>query len=216
VQVTARLAARASLANRRRKLRLFMETMRPTPETTVVDVGASDAGFGREEGHGYTYNFFEAMYPWRDRITAVSDRPLERFHASFPEIGCVVADGKSLPFRDRQFDIAFSNAVVEHVGSREEQRRFVHELCRVADRVFLTTPNRWFPVEVHTLVPFAHWLPRRAADRVFAALHKDEWQGVELLTPHALLALFPSGAQARLVDRAVTLAAATSQTSSSL
>lgn len=188
-----------------------METMRPTPETTVVDVGASDAAFGSEEGHGYTYNFFEAMYPWRDRVTAVSDRPLERFKASFPEIACVVADGKSLPFRDRQFDVAFSNAVVEHVGGRENQRRFVHELCRVADRVFLTTPNRWFPLEVHTLVPFVHWLPRRAADRVFAALGKDEWRGVELLTPRALLALFPPELRPTIVDRRITLTATASR-----
>ena len=75
----------------------------------------------------------------------------------------VQADGRDLPFADGAFDLGFSNAVVEHVGGREEQRRFVHELCRVAKRVFVTTPNRFFPLEVHSLVPFAHWLPRACA-----------------------------------------------------
>jgi Methyltransferase domain len=203
----AGLAARASLANRRRKLRLFMETVRPDERTTVVDVGAADAGFAAERGHGYTYNFFEELYPWRHRITAVSDRPLDRFVDVFPEIRCVVADGRQLPFADGAFDVAFSNAVVEHVGSREDQRRFVEELCRVARRVFLTTPNRLFPLEVHTLVPFAHWLPRPAADHVFAALRREEWRGVELLTPRALLDLFPRRVRTRLVDRGITLIA---------
>jgi SAM-dependent methyltransferase len=189
-------------------MRLFMESMRPDGTTTVVDVGAADAGFGAEPGHGYTYNFFEELYPWPERITAVSDRPLERFHESFPEVTCVVADGRSLPFDDGAFDIAFSNAVIEHVGGRAEQRRFVAELCRTAERVFLTTPNRLFPLEVHTLVPFAHWLPRRAADRVFEALRKDEWDGVELLTPRSLLSLFPESVRTKLLDRTITLAVA--------
>ena len=72
----------------------------------------------------------------------------------------VQADGRKPPFGDGTFELGFSNAVVEHVaGGREGQRRFVHELCRVARRVFVTTPNRCFPLEVHSLVPFAHWLP---------------------------------------------------------
>lgn len=207
MSLAATLAERASLANRRRKLRLFMETVEPTAETTVVDVGVADAPFGAEAGQGHTYNFFEALYPWRERITAVSDVPLERFAESFPEIRRVVADGRELPFRDREFDVAFSNAVVEHVGSRDDQRRFVHELCRVASRVFVTTPNRLFPLEVHTLVPFVHWLPKRHADRVFSALGRNGWRGVELLTPRDLLALFPPGSGARIVDRGITLAA---------
>lgn len=201
------LAARVSLANRRRKLRQFMATVRPDETTTIVDVGVADAGFAAEGGHGYTYNFFEELYPWRNRITAVSDRPLDRFQEVFPEVTCIVADGRRLPFGDREFDVAFSNAVVEHVGSADDQRRFVEELCRVAGSVFVTTPNRLFPIEVHTLVPFAHWLPRPVADRVFGALGRDGWRGVRLLTPSALLALFPPGRRTRLVDRGITLSA---------
>ena len=129
--VAVALAERVSLANRRRKLRLFMRTIRPTAETTVVDVGVADARFGMESGQGYTYNFFEELYPWRERITAVSDVPLDRFAQSFPEITCVVADGRELPFRDGQFDVAFSNAVVEHVRGHEEQRRFAGKFQQV-------------------------------------------------------------------------------------
>ena len=61
--------------------------------------------------------------------------------------------GATLPFADGAFDLGFSNAVVEHVaGGRDGQRQFVAELCRVAQRVFVTTPNRWFPLDPHTLL----------------------------------------------------------------
>jgi Methyltransferase domain len=202
------MAARASLWNRRRKLALFLETMRPGPETRVVDVGVGDTGFGTEPGVASSHNFFEALYPWPEQITAVSDVPLPNFAREFPMVRCVTASGKELPFEDDSFDLAFSNAVVEHVGEREEQRRFVAELCRVAPQVFLSTPNRWFPVETHTLLPFIHWLPRRAADRAFDALGRDNWKRVDLLTKGELLDLFPPGVAARVVESRITISVA--------
>jgi 2-polyprenyl-3-methyl-5-hydroxy-6-metoxy-1,4-benzoquinol methylase len=201
------LAARASLWNRKRKLALFLEELQPGPETTIVDVGVGDTGFDTEPGVALSHNFFEAMYPWPERITAVSDVPLPNFAQAFPQIAPVTASGTNLPFEDDSFDIAFSNAVLEHVGDREEQRRFVHELCRVAPKVFVSTPNRRFPLEVHTLVPFLHWLPRTARDRAFTALRRDAWEGVDLLNRRELLELFPPGAQARVVESLMTISA---------
>jgi len=199
------LAARASLWNRRRKLALFMQTINPGPETRVVDVGVGDTPFGTEPGVAATHNFFEALYPWPEQITAVSDVPLPTFAEAFPAISTVVADGLELPFADDEFDVAFSNAVVEHVGGRGEQRRFVAELCRVAPRVFVSTPNKWFPVETHTLVPLVHWLPRDAADHTMRMLRRKEWDQIELLGKQELLALFPANVRAHAVEARITV-----------
>src|SRR4051812_13632388 len=158
-----RVAFRVSMRSRERKLRLFLDLFRPGPETTVVDVGVTNAPFGA----GSTDNFFEARYPWPGQITGVGHTELDRFSAAFPLVRAVRADGRALPFGDREFDLAFSNAVVEHVaGGPDGQRAFVHELCRVAHRVFVTTPNRRFPLEVHTLLPLVHWLPKGPRDRL--------------------------------------------------
>ena len=207
----AEFSARLSLWNRRRKMRLFLEHMRPTPESRVVDVGAADTGFLTEPGVASTYNFFEAMYPWPERITAVSDTALLGFAEHFPAIERVVADARDLPFDDDSFDIAFSNAVVEHVGSRADQRRFVHELCRVAPRVFVTTPNRWFPVETHTLVPFVHWLPRQSRNWAFERLGKEIWRQTELLSSRELVRLFPPSVGVRVVEARITIAVVASR-----
>jgi hypothetical protein len=125
-------------------------------------------------------------------------------------VRAVRADGRDLPFADGEFDVAFSNAVLEHVGEREAQRDFVRELCRVSRRVFLTTPNRWFPLEVHTLLPLVHWLPRAPRESLYRALGREEGVGVELLGPRGLLALFPEATGARLVHRGMTLVAVAS------
>jgi Methyltransferase domain len=205
------LAARVSLWNRERKMRLFLQTMRPDSRTTIVDVGVGDTGFSTEPGVAATHNFFEAMYPWPERITAVSDVPLPRFAAEFPMIRCVTADGRSLPFENDTFDIAFSNAVLEHVGGREDQRRFVSELCRVARQVFISTPNRWFPVETHTLLPFVHWFPRSTRDPILRRLNQSQWTHLNLLSRRQLLGLFPPHMCATVVESGITITAAASR-----
>jgi hypothetical protein len=192
-----RAASRVSMRSRKRKLQLFLELFEPGPETTVVDVGVTDAPFGG----GSTDNFFEARYPWPEQITGVGHTELDRFASAFPTVRAVRADGRDLPFADGAFDLGFSNAVVEHVGGgREGQRRFVHELCRVARRVFVTTPNRFFPLEVHTLLPFVHWLPAGARERLIPF---DDV--LDLLGPKELAALFPYSV--RVINTGMTLIA---------
>ncbi len=168
-----------------------MERFCPDEHTTVVDVGVTDSGFGQTEDAAPGDNFFEALYPWPERITAVGIGEFTRFQAAFPRVRYVQADGRSLPFADGEFDMLVSNAVVEHVGGHDDQHAFVHELCRVADRVFVTTPNRWFPIEVHTLVPLVHWLPKSQADALFRTLGKPGATTLHLLRPAEFRALFP-------------------------
>jgi SAM-dependent methyltransferase len=192
-----RVASRVSLRSRERKLGLFLDLLAPGPESTVVDVGVTNAPFGG----GSTDNFFEAMYPWPGRITGVGHTELDAFEAAFPQVRAVRADGRELPFADGEFDFGFSNAVVEHVaGGRDGQRRFVHELCRVSGRVFVTTPNRWFPLEVHTLRPFVHWLP--PAGRARLIRYEDV---LDPLGPKELASLFPYSV--RVLNRGMTLIA---------
>ena len=193
-----RLADRVSLSSRRRKFDLFIKTFQPGPETAVLDLGVTDAPFSDRPD-----NFLEAWYRWPERITAVGVTPLDRFREAFPAVTAVQTDRGTLPFEDGAFDLGFSNAVLEHVGGREEQRAFVEELCRVARRVFLTTPNRLFPLEVHTLLPFVHWLPRGARER---ALRARGWtETLELLSPAEVRSLFPG--PVRIVRRGMTIVA---------
>ena len=64
--------------------------------------------------------------------------------------------------------------MLEHVGSFEKQVLFVGELCRVARRVFITVPNKFFPVEHHTALPLAHYQPHifKMACRLTS---QDDW-----------------------------------------
>jgi|SRR6266545_2561766 len=147
-------ASRVSMAQRRRMFQLFLESFQPGSTTTVLDVGVTCDTSSPES------NYFEQMYPHPHNIVCVATEDGSHLMRTYPGLRYEqVHEGQPLPFRDREFDIAFSNAVLEHVGTRDAQRAFLREVCRVAKGFFVTTPNRWFPIEVHTGLPLLHHLP---------------------------------------------------------
>lgn len=167
----------------------FLRICSPAPTASIVDVGVSDV---LTDGA----NVLERSYPYPEQITACGLGTAEEFQAAFPNVRYQrVASGAALPFEDKAFDIASSNAVLEHVGSRDGQARFVGELARVAKRVFITVPHRFFPVEHHTGIPLAHWTD--ATWRVACALAgKERWAREEeliLMTARGLASVVPPG-----------------------
>jgi hypothetical protein len=105
----------------------------------------------------------------------------------------VAADGRRLPFANGAFDLVYANAVIEHVGGRDEQQRFVHELARVGTAWVITTPNRWFPIEAHYHTFFSHWrsgwAPRGSVTRLLGRrdlqrlLPEGAVRGLPVLSP---------------------------------
>ena len=108
-----------------------------------------------------------------------------------------------LPYADGTFDIAFSNSVIEHVGTWKRQQQFATEARRVARKLWIQTPARIFPLEP-TLAPFIHWLPRSIRKRmvrnftVFGWLDRPNPEQVEallneirLLSKAEMQSLFP-------------------------
>jgi trans-aconitate methyltransferase len=168
------LAERFLVAARERIFQDFVARMRPTPLDRILDVGVSDV---INDGA----NVLERTYPHQDKITACGIGEGRDFQAAFPAVDYVrIEPNVRLPFADNSFDIAASNAVLEHVGSFEHQALFVRELCRVAQRVFISVPNRYFPIEHHTALPVAHYEDTmfRMACRVTG---KSEWAKEENL-----------------------------------
>jgi ubiquinone/menaquinone biosynthesis C-methylase UbiE len=75
-------------------------------------------------------------------------------------IRVLVGNGCSLAMPDQSYDIGFSNSVIEHVGSWQQQQQFASELHRVAKILWVQTPAYGCPIEPHYMAPFIHYLPR--------------------------------------------------------
>jgi hypothetical protein len=71
-----------------------------------------------------------------------------------------VGDARNVrEFQDQEFDGAVSNSVIDQVGTWADQRAMASEVRRVGRRYFVQTPNRYFPIEPHFLIPGFQFLP---------------------------------------------------------
>jgi hypothetical protein len=166
----------------------FIREMRPAPTDRILDVGISDV-------LNDAANVLERKYPYPEQITACGIGDAVEFQQAFPAVQYVkIEPNVRLPFPMRAFDIATANAVLEHVGSPENQAFFVSELCRVAKRVFITVPHRYFPIEHHTALPLVHYFDRTFR-RACSLTGKEPWANTEnliLMSRRRLRELAPS------------------------
>lgn len=177
-------------ALRGKKIDIFMGLLDENAAGSLLDVGG-DAGITGEFLR--LYSAFKEV-----TVTNISMPPMKRKPAKLatkPEI--VIGDGCSLPLAAKSFDWVFSNAVIEHVGGWDRQKLFADEIRRVARKgYFITTPNRHFPIEPHTYLPFYQFLPPAVQRQIIglapAWVHDYATaQEIDLLSPKQLQQLFP-------------------------
>lgn len=159
-----------------------------------------------------------AHYPQlRDVWIADSDRDALAYAEREFGYRTILLDGNErLPIDDNSFDVVFCSSVIEHItGPKEEavplfksdsrrfsrlafehQKRFAQEIRRTGRSYFVQTPYRYFPVEVHSWLPFAGFLPThwqwraiRTIGRLWRPMREmPDWY---LLTEKEMRELFP-------------------------
>jgi len=168
-----RLADRYSRRSRAQRDELFRRVIEPQAGERAVDVGCGAGGLAASASDL--------------EVTGVDREP----RPGYPGTCFVKADATALPFGDGEFDIAYSNSVVEHLPPKAREA-YARELRRVGRRWFVQTPNRWFPIEPHALLPFVHWLPRAAGRALWRlGVSGDPYDEVRLLDARELRRLFP-------------------------
>jgi len=176
------LKASVSRASRKSRADLFLRTMRPGPDDSIVDLGG---------GRG---QHFATYFPQLKNVVIADYNPKALAHAAGTyNFKTRLVDGTArLPFGDGEFDIVFCSSVIEHVtGPKAEavarfkkdgrlfrdeawpcQVRFAAELRRVGKKYFVQTPCRYFPVEVHSWIPFLGYMPTHLQWRIIKIFNR--------------------------------------------
>jgi hypothetical protein len=173
---------------RKRKVRTFFEALEPCHTDTLLDVGG---------WVGSDTEFFE-LYSFFPDMTSINLIQCEHGHARF-----VCGDACAMPFESKSHDYVFSNAVIEHVGRYDRQQMMANEIRRVARKgYFVSTPNRWFPIDPHSYLPFFHLMPLRI--RRWMNPRDDYF----MLSPAKMRSLFPEASVVLTPDGTSVLAVA--------
>jgi len=145
-------------------LQMFLNEFPDHSLSSILDVGVT------ADRASLSSNYFEKYYPRKEKIIALSNQNAAFLENVYPGIKFSLGDAKKLPYDDQSIDVVFSSAVIEHIGCQENQKKMLSECFRVAKKgVFITTPNRWYPIEVHTILPLLHWLPKTAHRKLLRA-----------------------------------------------
>lgn len=172
---------------RANRMRGMWSSLEMTADTRVLDVGGTSAIW--------------SLLPTRPRLVLLNLTPLQ---SEDGEAGWVAGDACRLPFKDGAFDVVFSNSLIEHLYTRENQVAFANECRRVANRYFVQAPNQHFPIEPHLPTPIVHWLPKRLQARLLRNFTLWGWitrpdrrqcevfiKEVRMLTARDMRQLFP-------------------------
>ena len=143
--------SRDSLGSKFRKRRFifFKEQLNSIdkPIIKILDVGGTEAYW---ENNGFAN--LDSIH-----ITLLN---LEKQRTSCTNIDSIVGDATNLKqYNDNQFDICFSNSVIEHLYNFENQQKMAKETQRVGKYYFIQTPNKYFIIEPHFLLPFFQFFP---------------------------------------------------------
>ncbi len=135
---------------RDRRFQFFDSKLKSTSDrpVTILDVGGTE-DFWRLRGLADNADY---------EITVLN---LESVPTSASNIKSVAGNATQLDeFEDKSFMIVFSNSVIEHLFTWENQRKMADEVRRVGVHHFIQTPSKYFPMEPHYLVPFFDLMPR--------------------------------------------------------
>ena len=152
----------------------------------VLDIGTVNLEHKHE-------NVFVNNYDFKSKLTCLSNQELTIIKKKFPEINTIFGDARNMNIKDDSFDVVHSNATLEHVGDFNNQIRFVKECIRVSKKfVFIQTPNKNYPLEFHTKIPFIHYLPCKIYKKILRAIGLDFFADVNnlnLLTKRKIIGI---------------------------
>lgn len=143
------------LKSRVKIFNIFLENIKFNKNSKILDVGTAPILETHE-------NIIFHRYKWRKKITGFSNQNCNILKKKFKLNRFIKGNAKNMMLKDNSFDISFCSATIEHVGNYKSQKKLISELYRVSRKfVFLTTPNRSFPVDFHTKLPLLHLLPKK-------------------------------------------------------
>ena len=155
---------------------LFLVNNNYSKYKSVIDIGSTPSA--DKEQNAFLENIKD-----NQNVTCLSNQDCRILLKKYKNIkNVLIGDAINTTLEKGSFDIAHSNATIEHVGSFENQVSFVREMIKISkESVFIQTPNRFYPIDFHTIVPFIHWLPKKIHRKILKFINLDFYSKEENL-----------------------------------
>lgn len=158
--------------SRQKRIKHFLKSFNLNSKTKLLDLGASNGEYTSKLIKG-TKLKKKNIY-----IADIDKKSLEQANKNYGFKTILLKENQKIKFKDKYFDIVFSNSVIEHVTLKKKdiwnikssrkfkeesfanQRKFANEIIRLGKNFYVQTPNKYFLLETHSWLPFIQYLPR--------------------------------------------------------
>jgi hypothetical protein len=137
------------VARRKRRIIHALSKVTTKPSMKIIDIGCGIDG-----------RSFENFIPPNFQVIGIDLKDPQKINHTYPDFQYIQQDAQDLSqFADKQFDLAVSIGLLEHVIEKEAFKKTALEIRRVAKQYIVMVPAKYCSIEPHYGLPFFPLFP---------------------------------------------------------
>ena len=157
-------------------LNILNKNIKDNDIESFLDVGTTEEN-ELESSNYFVKNFYKIKIK-----NSISDQEIKNNNFNKFLRKSITSEFLETEIENYKSDLVISSATIEHVGSYENQIKMLENIIKLTNKYFfITTPNRFFPIDFHTKLPVIHMLPKKIHRKILRLINLNEYAEEENL-----------------------------------
>ena len=157
-------------------LNILNKNIKDNDIESFLDVGTTEEN-ELESSNYFVKNFYKIKIK-----NSISDQEIKNNNFNKFLRKSITSEFLETEIENYKSDLVISSATIEHVGSYENQIKMLENIIKLTNKYFfITTPNRFFPIDFHTKLPIIHMLPKKIHRKILRLINLKEYAEEENL-----------------------------------
>ena len=157
-------------------LNILNKNIKDNDIESFLDVGTTEEN-ELESSNYFVKNFYKIKIK-----NSISDQEIKNNNFNKFLRKSITSEFLETEIENYKSDLVISSATIEHVGSYENQIKMLENIIKLTNKYFfITTPNRFFPIDFHTKLPIIHMLPKKIHRKILSLINLKEYAEEENL-----------------------------------
>ena len=157
-------------------LNILNKNIKDNDIESFLDVGTTEEN-ELESSNYFVKNFYKIKIK-----NSISDQEIKNNNFNKFLRKSITSEFLETEIENYKSDLVISSATIEHVGSYENQIKMLKNIIKLTNKYFfITTPNRFFPIDFHTKLPIIHMLPKKIHRKILRFINLKEYAAEENL-----------------------------------
>ena len=151
-------------------LNILNKNIKDNDIESFLDVGTTEEN-ELESSNYFVKNFYKIKIK-----NSISDQEIKNNNFNKFLRKSITSEFLETEIENYKSDLVISSATIEHVGSYENQIKMLENIIKLTNKYFfITTPNRFFPIDFHTKLPIIHMLPKKIHRKILRFINLKEY-----------------------------------------